>query len=38
MIYVQWTDDGRWYLRNEAGHILSKMYDTYEDLLEDKYT
>lgn len=33
-MFLQFTQDGRWYLRNEAGQIVSKMFLCYSDLLD----
>ena len=33
-MFLQFTQDGRWYLRNEAGQIVSKLFLCYGDLID----
>lgn len=33
-MFLQFTQDGRWYLRNEVGQIVSKLFLCYEDLID----
>lgn len=33
-MFVEFTAAGRWYVRNDKGHIVSKHFDSYEELVE----
>lgn len=32
-MFLQFTNGGRWYVRNARGQIVSKLFDSYEDLV-----
>ena len=36
-MFVEFTEAGRWYVRNEKGQIVSKHYDSYDDLINELF-
>lgn len=36
-MFIEFTAAGRWFIRNDRGQIITKQYESYDDLIADKF-